>query len=263
MGRLAQAKREVLELVGSAHALAGDLAGLEMSLSVALESLWMAYQPILSAKDGALYGYEALLRCSVAALPHPGAVLDAAERLGRTQDIGRRVRLLAPQPFRDDATRGVLFVNLHASDLLDEELLSPHSPLAAIAKSVVLEITERASLDGVDAPERRIAALRELGYRIAIDDLGAGYAGLSSVVTLEPEIVKLDMSLIRGVDRSTKRQRLVRSITEACRDMGVLVVAEGIETVGERDCVLAQGCDLLQGFLFAKPDRAFPAHEWP
>jgi EAL domain-containing protein (putative c-di-GMP-specific phosphodiesterase class I) len=104
----------------------------------------------------------------------------------------------------------------------------------------------------------RIAALREIGFRIAVDDLGAGYAGLTSFALLEPEIVKLDMTLVRDVHQSATKRKLIRSMAELCKDMGMLVVAEGVETVEERDCLVELGCDLLQGYYFAKPGKPFP-----
>jgi EAL domain-containing protein (putative c-di-GMP-specific phosphodiesterase class I) len=107
-----------------------------------------------------------------------------------------------------------------------------------------------------------VAELRALGFRIAIDDLGAGYAGLTSFAVLEPEIVKLDMSLVRDVHKHPTKQKLIRSMTALCKDMGMTVVAEGIENVEERDAVIDLGCDLLQGYLFAKPGRAFPEFAW-
>ena len=100
--------------------------------------------------------------------------------------------------------------------------------------------------------------LRALGYRIAIDDLGAGYAGLTSFAQLEPEVVKVDMSLVRGIDRSPVKQKLVRSIIALCTELGIQLVAEGIETPAERDALIALGGDLCQGYLFAKPGRGFP-----
>lgn len=263
LGRLAHAKREALELLGSATGLTGDLAGLELSFDRALKEIWLAYQPIVRASDRSLFGYEALMRSDVPALPHVGAVIDAAERLSRTDEIGRRVRELAPAPYRDIEGDSLLFVNLHPQDLLDDELYSSDSPLGRFAPRVVLEVTERASLDKVEGLERRVAMLRAAGFRLAVDDLGAGYAGLSSLVTLEPEFVKIDMSLVRDVDASPKKQRLIRSITEACHDMGATVIAEGIETVGERDAILALGCDYLQGYFLGRPGRPFPSHEWP
>src|SRR5262249_10274375 len=151
-----------------------------------------------------------------------------------------------------------LFVNLHTMDLLDEDLLSPDSPLSRIANRVVLEITERASLDGVKDVRSRIAALREMGFRIAIDDFGAGYAGLASFALLEPEIVKLDIMLVGDIHVNATKQKLVKSMAELCKDMGIMVVGEGVETAEVRDALVALGCDLLQGYFFARPGTPFP-----
>jgi EAL domain-containing protein (putative c-di-GMP-specific phosphodiesterase class I) len=151
---------------------------------------------------------------------------------------------------------GMVFVNLHPVELSDPQLAADKSPLAPFGSRLVLEITERSQLDRVDDLRGRIAALREQGCQIAVDDLGAGYAGLSSFSQLEPEIVKLDMSLIRGIDRSTRKASLVRSMISVCaRDLGTRVVCEGVETEAERDTLDALGADLLQGYLFGKPAR--------
>lgn len=259
---LAQAKRDSIRLFDPAHAEAGDRVGLEVTLQRALASLWIAYQPIVLANSGEVYAYEALLRSDEPTLPHPGAVLDAAARLGRLLVVGRAVRRLAPVAMANAGAEALLFVNLHVSDLVDDELGSPESPLTAMASRVVLEITERNSLDSIPDVRERVARLREVGFRIAIDDLGAGYAGLSSFAHLEPEFVKLDMSLVRDVHKVAVKRKLVRSMTTLCKDMGIVVVAEGIETAEERDAVTALGCDLLQGYLFAKPGRAFPKVNW-
>jgi EAL domain-containing protein (putative c-di-GMP-specific phosphodiesterase class I) len=160
--------------------------------------------------------------------------------------------------------RGVpnLFVNLHPKDLADPELLDHSSLLGSIADRVVLEVTERASLDDIDNVRNTVTRLRERGFRIAVDDLGAGYAGLTSFALLEPEIVKLDMTLVRDIDTSSVKQKLVASMTALCVDMGLLIVCEGVETIAEHDTLRALGCDLLQGYLFARPGRAFPEPRW-
>jgi EAL domain-containing protein (putative c-di-GMP-specific phosphodiesterase class I) len=198
------------------------------------------------------------MRTKEPSLPHPGAVLDAAEKLDRTSELGRRVRSLSAEAFEKAPHGAVLFVNLHTRDLLDTELYESASPLGRIADRVVLEITERAALDLVKDVVGRTAVLRYQGFRIAIDDLGAGYAGLASFAALEPDIVKLDMSLIRNVHQSPVRQRLIESMTSLCKEMKIQVVAEGVETVEERECVRRAGCDLLQGYLFARPGPPFP-----
>jgi EAL domain-containing protein (putative c-di-GMP-specific phosphodiesterase class I) len=226
------------------------------ALDDALASLWMAFQPIVSWSARRLYGFEALVRSESAVLPDPGALLDAAERSGRLRELGRsiRARVAAALPAPEGAA---VFVNLHASDLDDEALYDPAAPLSAHARRVVLEITERAALGSVDALPERLGTLRRLGYRIAVDDLGAGYAGLASFPALQPEVVKIDMTLVRGIDASPLKQRVVRSVAELGRELGTLVVSEGIETAAERDALAGLGCDLFQGYLFARPARDF------
>jgi EAL domain-containing protein (putative c-di-GMP-specific phosphodiesterase class I) len=257
--RMARMKRDALQLQGEANSQAGDRAGLQVNFDRALQSMWMAFQPIVAPEQKRVFGYEALMRTKEASLPHPGAVLEAAERLNRLPDLGRRVRQLSAEAFRDvPSETALLFINLHTRDLLDAMLFDASAPLTKMASRVVLEITERAAIDDVKDLQVRVDMLRQRGFRIAIDDLGAGYAGLSSFVALQPEIVKLDMSLIRNVHQSDVRRRLVGSMTSLCNEMGMSVVAEGIEVIEERDAVGLSGCDLCQGYLFAKPGQGFP-----
>jgi EAL domain-containing protein (putative c-di-GMP-specific phosphodiesterase class I) len=236
---------------------------LAASFDRCVQDLWMAYHPIVDICRQQIFGYEALMRSTEPELPHPVLVFDAAKRLGRLDELGRITRSLAAVPFATGAPPpGLLFVNLHVTDLDDPVLNDPSAPLSKIADRVVLEITERSSLDEVKDTRARVAALREMGFRIAVDDMGSGYAGLTSFALLEPDYVKLDMSLIRDVHLNTTQQKVIRSMTDLCRDLGMKVVAEGVETVEERDVLIEAGCELLQGFLFAKPGRAFPKVEW-
>ena len=105
--------------------------------------------------------------------------------------------------------------------------------------------------------QSRVAMLRRLGYRIAVDDLGAGYAALGALATLEPEIVKLDMSLIRDLNRHATKRRVVGAIATLVRELGGQVVAEGVETEAERDAAAECGVDLMQGWLYARATRDF------
>jgi len=258
VGQMARSKREYVEEFGSGRFRVGDRAGVDATLDRALSSLWMAYQPIVRASDFGVLAYEALMRVDEPQLPHPGAVLDAAERVGRLEDVGRAVRGNVVVSSQSSDPAWLLFVNLHPEDLNDPILYLPESPFSGIAKRVVLEITERVSLDRISQVHHRIASLRELGFQIALDDLGAGYAGLTSFTLLEPEFVKLDMSLIRGVHENPTKQKIIRSMVQLCKDMGKQIIAEGVETPAERDQLIELGCDLLQGYLFAKPGRPFP-----
>ena len=260
--RMAKLRRRALELYGDPDKQVGDRAGLEASFGRAMKTLWIAYQPIVRPETKEIYGYEALMRTTEPTLPHPGAMLDAAERLGRLRELGRAIRDKAAEGFAGAPEGTSLFVNLHTLDLCDDALSSPSAPLSKIANRVVLEITERAALDEVKDARARVAALRGIGFRIAIDDLGAGYAGLTSFAMLQPEVVKLDMSLVRDVHKEPTKRKLIHSMTQLCREMGMLVVAEGIETVDERDALSGLGCHLLQGYMFARPGKPFPAVTW-
>jgi EAL domain-containing protein (putative c-di-GMP-specific phosphodiesterase class I) len=248
--RLARWKRDALAYLGE-HRLVADSHALEWALDEALKGLFLVAQPIVRAKDGSLYGRELLLRTDSPRLPDPSAVLEAAERLGRVKDVGRVVRRLASAIAVPSGT--CLFVNVHSLELEDDDLHSRDNPLSGSARDVVLEVTERGRIDAVDDLNRRISRLRELGYRIAVDDFGAGYAALNSFASLHPDVAKLDMALCRGVDRDPYRRRLVASVTAMCRDLGILVVAEGIETEAEKATLVELGCDLLQGFLIGTP----------
>ncbi len=256
MCQMAKIRREAAEVLGKAHD-----PELRDSFDSAMKTLWMAYQPIVT-NEGKLYGHEALLRSKEPRLPHPGAVLDAAEKLDGLMDLGRLVRRRAAEPVASSPDAGMLFVNLHPRDLEDEELIDGSAPLSKIASRVVLEITERASVSNVNDLRSRISQLRDIGYRVAVDDLGAGYAGLTSFALLEPHIVKIDMSLVRDVHQSPVKQRLIKSITSLCAEMGIQVVGEGVENTEERDALVDLGCDLFQGYYIAKPQEPFPTFRW-
>lgn len=252
LARLARTKREAA-LAGLGSILPGDRAGLHASFNRALESLVMNYQPIVDSRTKKTAGYECLMRTKEPSLPHPGAVLEAAERLGRLHDLGRTVRARAVAGFQPVDEDSLLFVNLHPADLLDADLYDRAAPLTKIAHRVVLEITERAALDDLTETKHRAAELRRRGFKIAIDDLGAGYAGLTSFATFEPEVVKLDMTLIRDIEKTPVKRQIVDSMSRLCRDLDMRVVAEGIETATELECLLGLGCDYLQGYFLGRP----------
>jgi EAL domain-containing protein (putative c-di-GMP-specific phosphodiesterase class I) len=259
MSELAHVRKEAHGVVQAAAAAGAARAEGGAQFDRALAGLFMVYQPIVSWSARRAFGYEALVRSKEPSLPHPGALFEAAERLERWEDLGRLIWRKCVEPW-DRADAGLsLFVNLHARELLDDTLYERSSSLARIADRVVLEITERAHLDTVPDVEARINRLRAMGFRIAIDDIGAGYSGLNSFTALRPDLVKLDMALVRGVDKDPVKRRLAGLMIQLCKDLGIDVVGEGVETTAERDVLAELGCDLLQGYLFARPSPPFVA----
>jgi EAL domain-containing protein (putative c-di-GMP-specific phosphodiesterase class I) len=237
---------------------AAELRELEAKLGRCIAAIGMHYQPIVHAETRARFAYEALLRSSDKSLPHPGAILDAAERLERIPTLGRAVRAnVAKTIAATPVERGVVFVNLHLLDLFDKQLMSPFSPLSKIASRIVLEITERTSLEGAADIRYRVAELRELGFRIAIDDLGGGHARMGTFTPVDMDLVKLDMSLVRDIDKHPMKQRLAKSIIELCNEHQTRVIGEGVENEREAKVLVDLGCDYLQGYVIAKPAPPF------
>lgn len=235
-----------------------DPEDLEVLFGRALERVYVAYQPIVDAESERIVAYEALARCEEKTLANPALLFAAAERLGRVRELGRAIRRRIAHDIEHLEPSCEVFVNLNAAELGDDELLAPSAPLHPFAERVVLEVTERAALQSVRDLEVRLRYLRRLGYRIAVDDLGAGYSGLASLVTLEPDVVKIDMSLVRGIDRSEQKQRIVGSMIELFRALSCRTVLEGIETDAELETLRRLGGRLMQGYRFARPDKPFP-----
>ncbi len=255
---LARIRRDAYAAAGGDGMPASDLVGLEVRFENALEQQWTAYQPIVGARTGALFGVEALLRTKEPSMPSPLDVLRAASRLGRLRELGRRCRRLAARDVAGTPPGTFLFCNLHPEDIFDDELADATSPLGSLATRVVLEVTERAALEASTRLSERLTSLREMGYRFAIDDIGAGYSGLNSFAEVMPEVVKVDMALVRNIHESNVRQRTVRLLCNLVHESNGLVVGEGVETAEERDCLLELGCDLFQGYFFGKPAPTIP-----
>ena len=254
---LARLRRLALNLVEqSGHAL-GDRASLEARFESAMATARIAFQPIISWRGRKVVGYEALLRTQEPTLVRPDHFIDAATRLGRLHDLGRRARAITAREAEAAPADATIFVNIHASDLTDDELCLPNAALSRIAQRVTLEVTERSSLHDAGDLRARLDALRALGFRLAVDDLGAGYAGLSSLALVDPEVVKIDMSLVRDVDKNAAKQEVIRSMAHLAVDLGMELIVEGVETATERDTLITLGCDLMQGFFFARPTFGF------
>jgi EAL domain-containing protein (putative c-di-GMP-specific phosphodiesterase class I) len=223
----------------------------------ALGSLHMVYQPIVSSREARVFGYEALVRSNERTLSTPPELLAAAEQLGRVVELGRAVRARVAGDASASPADAVIFVNVHPAELEDETLYGAHTPFSRVARRIVLEVTERASLDRVRDVDNRIARLRAIGFRLAVDDLGAAYSGLATLARIEPDIVKLDMVLARGLASQSANRAVIRSMVQLCLELGMAFVCEGVETEAQRDAMIELGCDLFQGYLYSRPERGF------
>jgi EAL domain-containing protein (putative c-di-GMP-specific phosphodiesterase class I) len=215
----------------------------------------MAYQPVVRASTSGLYAYEALVRSDDAAFTGALDLIRHAERLSAIDVLDDRIRELIADDLEQITSSANVLVNVHPRSLLEEKLYAEDGPLRRFSHRVIFEITERQGLEAIPDLKQRVSRLRRAGYRIAVDDLGSGYSGLSTFAQLVPDFVKFDMDLIRGIDGSLTKAKLLQSIASLCHDLKILTIAEGIETVAERRRVTDLGCDLLQGFQIGRPAR--------
>lgn len=225
-----------------------------------------AFQPIVRVTSGEIVSFEALVR-GLDGEP-------ASQVLGRVRPFDRYQLDLQ---LRIEAIRlaSMLAGPCHLSlNLMPRSLgLSPEAISATLAMAadcgippdhLTLEITENEIIDDLREFSERINACRESGVRLAIDDFGAGYAGLNLLAEFQPDAVKLDMTLVRGIESRGPRQAIVRGIHRTCLDLGIDVVAEGVETEAEYWWFREEGIELFQGFLFARPGlRQMPLAFYP
>lgn len=228
-------------------------------LETAIENndFMLHYQPIVRSEDLQIYGHEALVRSRMKELASPLVLFDIAEKTNRARKLTRLLRRMTAEAAREMPEGHLMFMNLHPDDLGDPEVMDPPEWLTSLAGSMVLEVTERAAIEDFPLFRERLSTLREMGFVVAIDDLGSGYSALNTVAELEPEIIKLDMLLIRGIEESRVRQDLVGKMVSFAQTINCQVVAEGIETRSQMEVVQELGCQLMQGFYLARPAPGF------
>ncbi|CAN5658420.1 hypothetical protein BH09MYX1_BH09MYX1_03500 [soil metagenome] len=252
--RLARARREVRRMTGSGPHRMGDVASLVTRFNDALATLHVAYQPIVDIAAKQVVGYEAFLRTDSKELLTPLAVIDAAELVGRLRDLGRTLRARIATDTASLPPELLVFLKLLPVDLDEGGIASEALPPALKVRSV-LQISERASIASVVDATRIAATLRRDGHTFAIDDFGAGDTGLSRFTALAPAYTKLDRALLEGIAEDRPRQFVVRTMVDTCRELGMKLVAKGVERASERDALHELGCTLMQGYLFAHPSR--------
>lgn len=228
----------------------------------------MAFQPILDAESRTVYAYEALVR--------------GANGEGAGQVIGR---VRPEQLYRFDQTCRVKAIVTAAQLGMQTRLSINFAPNAVYEpatcirltlsaaqrcgfdpRKLIFEVTESERIDDVPRVVRIIKDYQGRGFLTAIDDFGAGYAGLNLLAEFQPDIVKLDMALIRNIDQDRVRRSITSGIVTTCRSLGCQVLAEGVETAAEYRALREMGISLFQGYLFAKPAlEALPsvsAEQW-
>jgi EAL domain-containing protein (putative c-di-GMP-specific phosphodiesterase class I) len=214
-----------------------------------------AYQPIVELGAQKIYAHEALVR---------GPNGESAYSV--LSQVNDNNRYAFDQACRVAAIKGAAALNLQgylSINFLPNAVYRPEACIRSTfdaaklygfpTERIIFEVTEGEQIQDRPHLVNIFKEYRRFGFQTAIDDFGAGYAGLNLLAEYQPHIVKIDMELVRGIDSSIAKQAIVRGIVAICRDLDITVLAEGIETASERDCLRGAGIDLMQGYLFSKP----------
>lgn len=236
---------------GAACAECRNGAGLDFEFT-------MAFQPIVDVVEGVPFAYEALVRGPSGESAH--SVLSRVSDANRYA-FDQRCRVKA---IETAAKAGLIENGARLSiNFLPNAVYSPAACIQLTLKTahatqfptsrLIFEFTENEEMSDPSHVANIIATYRRMGFGTALDDFGAGHAGLNLLARFQPDIIKLDMELIRGIDASLPRRMIVDALMRMCTALNITVIAEGIETAGELDALRAIGVRYIQGFYFARP----------
>jgi EAL domain-containing protein (putative c-di-GMP-specific phosphodiesterase class I) len=243
----------------------GDMALAEGALAQLLhgDGLAMVVQPMVDIRSGVVHAYEALARFSQPRMSgNPLQWFALAEQLGQRSELERACLRLALDLFARRPTGVSLSVNLSAPVLLEPRTLYMLERAGARTDGrldgLIVEITEETLVNGDMRLQDAIEPLRALGVSLAVDDMGAGYSGLRQITTVRPGYLKLDRSLVSDIDSDDERAALVGALAGYAKQVGSLLVAEGVETGAELAAVRELGVPLVQGFYLSRPGPPWP-----
>jgi len=226
----------------------------DLRTSLRDRAVYVDYHPIVVATTRQIFGYEALARGVMRSLRSPEVMFDVAAEADMIWELSRLCRSRAIEGIETRLGPGeLLFINVDPHDFADPAFTEAE---VRDPSRVVIEITERTAIKDYPKFRERLKAFRAQGYRFAVDDAGSGYAGLGSIANLEPDFIKLDISLINAIDSNFIKQNLVESMVKFANDHGAQVIAEGVERSEEFETVKSLGVHLVQGFFLHRPITA-------
>ncbi len=235
------------------------------------EEIHTLFQPMVNLKTREIEGYEALSRGPAGEFERPDKLFKVAYEVDLVLKLERLCRKKALEGAKGLGSEYLLFINVEPESVADPELRQvTSSSLLAESKlspeRIVLEITERTAIDDFNAFRSTLEYFRALGFKVSVDDAGAGYASLQCIAEVKPDFIKMDMSLVRGIEKDEIRQQLVHAFVRFANKTGVKLVAEGIETAAELKALVDLGVEFGQGYHFAYPSEPFVkirSIKWP
>ena len=222
------------------------------------------FQPIVHLQTQQIYGYEGLIRGPVNTVLHsPTQLFEVATRVGRLADLDILCRQVVIKQFSQLGLPGRLFINIDPYSLIHEhfregQTLEFIEQAGLNPSQVIIELTETHPVEDVKLMQQAMDHYRQMGFRVALDDLGAGYSGLKLWSELRPDIVKIDRHFIQGVDEDRTKQQFVSAILKTATALGCRVITEGVETEKEYATLRKIGVEMVQGYYFCRPVEVPP-----
>lgn len=220
-------------------------------MSLLLDALWPAFQPVVNLESGQVIGHEVLVR-GPAGSPWeaPALIFSEASRLGQQRAVEETCRRLAFSARRRLPPDQILFMNV--------DMQEPGLPLRPRGRcvhpeNVVIEISEQQEILNNPGALELVRTWRAAGHRIVLDDYGTGHASLGTMLAIQPDMVKIDRFIMAGLDHDRRRREAIAAVAHLAREMGVTVVVEGVETIAEMRALRKLGIDYAQGFLLGRP----------
>ncbi len=225
------------------------------------------YQPVVDIQERRVIGFEALTRVENGRFDNVEALFKAADSDDALWSLERLCRQRALEGLPQLASDQLLFLNIEPDSAQDPHLTGPQfldrlAGAGLTPAQIVLELTEHSAVRDFAALRRTLERFRALGFRLAMDDVGSGYAGLQAIAELAPDFIKADMNIVRGLHQSPIKRELIDTMQRFSTSTGITLVAEGVESGDELKALVNVGVRCAQGFLFARPGSPAPVPDW-
>ena len=227
------------------------------------KAIYPVFQPIVNLQTGNVAGYEALSRIdrddTTLMISDLFVIAEQAGCVWKLEKLCRNKALKAAVSKPENVK---LFLNVDGNIIQDKSFIQGFTNRKAAKAGVpscdiVFEITERSDVENYQILQRIMKHYADQGYEIALDDVGAGYSGLNRIVNTSPNYLKADIELVRDIQKHKKKEIMMKFLLQYCNDTGTILIAEGIETAEELECLHRLGVHYGQGYFIGKPDRLF------
>lgn len=223
-------------------------------------AITIQFQPIIHLESRQIYAYECLARGVLqdGSIMPPGIMFDAASKTGMLYNLDRQCREKAIKTAAQHEISKNIFINFLPSSIYNPEFclrdtVSWARQLNFDPAKIVFEVVESDRIDDLQHLKNILSYYKDRGFRTALDDVGSGYSSLNLLTSINPDIIKIDMKIVRGIESDITKQAIARALVNIAKDSSCQILAEGIETVSELEWFKKAGVDMAQGYFFGRP----------